>query len=80
LLLEGTNFLYQRFENCSDTRKLTGLLMKQKLLFGFWIFLFSSLYFSSRMIVNVKYEFSLGNKVIAVTGNIGMTACSFIYE
>jgi len=56
------------------------LLMKQKLLFGFWIFLFSSLYFSSRMIVNVKYEFSLGNKVIAVTGNIGMTACSFIYE
>lgn len=28
MLLEGTNFLYQRFENCSDTRKLTGLLMK----------------------------------------------------
>jgi hypothetical protein len=60
-------------------RKLAGLLMQQKLLFGFWIFLFSLLYCSSRMIVNVKYKFSLDNKVIAVTGNIGMTACSLVY-
>ena len=53
--------------------------MKQKLLFDFWIFPFSSLCCSSRMTVIVKYKFSLGNKVIAVTGNIGMTACSFVY-
>jgi len=41
--------------------------MKQKLLFGFWIFLFSMLYCSSRMTVNVKHKFSLDNKVLAVT-------------
>ncbi|HEY5771166.1 MAG TPA: hypothetical protein VIS75_01010 [Chitinophagaceae bacterium] len=53
--------------------------MKQKLLFGFWIFLFSLLYYSSRMIVNVKYKVSLDNKGIAVTRNISIPACSFVY-
>ena len=53
--------------------------MKQKLLFGFWIFLFSLLYCSSRMIVSVKHKFSSDNKVIAVTSIVGMTASSFVY-
>jgi hypothetical protein len=57
--------------------KLTGLLMKQKLLFGFWIFPFP---LSSRMIVNLKHKFSLDNKVIAGTGYIGLTACSYVYR
>jgi len=50
--------------------------MKQKLLFGFWIFLFSLLYYSSGMIVNLKHKFSSGKKVIAGTGYSGITACS----
>jgi len=31
------------------------------------------------MIVSVKHKFSLDNKVIAVTGIIGISACSFVY-
>jgi len=53
--------------------------MKQKLLFGFWIFLFSLLYCLSGAMVNAKCKFSLDNKVIAVAGNIGMTVYSFVY-
>jgi len=53
--------------------------MKQKLLFGFWIFLFSLIYCLSRMIIHVKYKFSLDKKVNALTGNIRLTARSFVY-
>ena len=54
--------------------------MKQKLLFGFWIFSFPLLYYSSGTIVNLKHKFSLGKKVIACTGYIGITACCYVYQ
>jgi len=59
-------------------RKLIALHMKQKLLFVFRIFLFSPLNCLSIMIIRLKSKFSLGDKVIVVTGVARIPAHSFV--